>query len=143
MEKLWIALSEKLSTDATLISMTGYTTSTNTIKRSNTIDDIAFSSTVTEAVTFGQWTKIRISPATTDPLKNVTFLVVCWSKKNDLKAMQLADYLEILLDGVDLSNADIQNFYSEYDDFTSPPFYEKDENIWRVDLRFRFVVALK
>ena len=143
MEKLWTALWNKLSGDATLISMTGYTTTTKSIKRSNTTTNILFSTTVTKAVTFNEWTDVRADRSSTSPIRDVTFLLVCWSKKNDLECVQLKDYLITLLDGADISDASVLNYHSEYDDFASPPYYDKEELAWRIDVRFRFKCALK
>lgn len=142
MKDLWIALLEYLIADSTLVSMTGYTTSTNTISRSNSIEEIKFSDTVTRAVTFQQWTDTRTSESATDNMKDITVLFVCYSKSGDLEAIELSDYLQTLLEGVSLTNSDIHNYYSAFDDFVSPPYYDKDEQVWRVDLRFRFKVAL-
>lgn len=142
MEKLWSAIWDKLSNDATLITMTGYTTATRSIKRGNSSKKIAFSDTVLRAVTFQQWTNVRYMKTSTAPIRDITVLFSCWSKKNDLQCVQLRDYLMTLLDGVDLSNADMFNYYSEYDDFSPPPYYDKDEKSWRIDLRFRFRVIL-
>ena len=143
MEKLIKALWTKLSTDTILKSMTGYSTTTKTIKRANTTTDIKFSDTVTRAVTFELWTDVRTTRSSTCPMRDITFMLVCWSKKNDLECIQLKDYLITLLDGADLTNTDIKNWHSEYDDFVSPCYFDKEELAWRCDIRFRFKVALK
>lgn len=143
MEKLWQSLWNKLSTDTTLISMTGYTTTTKTIKRGNTTSNILFSTTVTRAVTFQEWTDVRTERSSTCPMRDITFLLVCWGKKNDLECVQLKDYLITLLDGADLSDTNILNYHTEFDDFCSPPYFDKEELAWRIDLRFRMKVVLK
>ena len=144
MEDLWKALWLKLSTDPTLIIMTKYTTTTKTIKRSNTTSEIIFNNTtgVTRAVTFGEWSDVRNTRSGNEGLRDITFMVVCWSKYNDLQCVQLKDYLITLLDEVNLTNSDLHNAYSEYDDYSSPPYYEDTEKAWRIDLRFRFICKL-
>jgi len=143
MKELWQALWVKLTGDTTLKSMVDYSTSTRTIKRGNTLLNIVFSSSVTRAVTFYEWTDVRSERSSTAPIRDVTFMIVCWSKNGDLEAVELKDYLITLLDGADISDADILNYHSEYDDFSTPPYYDKEEQAWRIDLRFRFRVALK
>jgi len=142
-EDLLKAVWVKLSTDATLITMTGYTTTTKTIKRANTTTDIKFSTTISKAVTFQEWTDVRTSKTSTGNMHDITYMFVCWSNKNDLECIQLKDYLLTLLNGVDLTNSDIKNYYSEYDDFCTPAYYDKEELAWRIDCRFRFKVVLK
>lgn len=143
MKKLWIALTNKLRGDTTLVSMTGYTSATNTIKRANSLENIVFSETVTRAVTFQEWTDVRTSKSSTDDMRDITMMLVCWSKTGDLEAVELKDYLISLLDGADISDANLLNYYSEYDDFSSAPYYDADEQAWRIDIRFRFKVVEK
>lgn len=143
MEKLWNALFTKLTNDATLISMVDYSISTNTIKRGNSSENINFSEDVTRAVTFQEWTDAKSSKSSTGKMRDITFMLVCWSKNGDLEAVQLKDYLISLLDDSDISDANIKNYFTEYDDFSSPPYYDNDEQCYRIDLRFRFKVVLK
>ena len=144
MEKLWEALWNKLTNDATLVSMTKYTTTTKTIKESNNTNSIKFNITsgVTRAVTYGEWTDVRNTRAGNEGLRDITFMLVCWSKINTLECVQLKDYLITLLDEVNLTNTEVHNPYSEYDDFCTPPYWDKEENMWRIDLRFRFICKL-
>lgn len=142
MELLWEAIWNKLINDNDLISMTGYTTTTKTIKRGNSTEKIKFSETVTRAVTFQEWTNVRSNRSSTSKIEDVTFLFVCWGKQNDKEVASLTDYLKVLLDGCDLTNASLRNLHSEYDDFTSPCYYDSNELCWRCDIRFRFKCAL-
>ena len=75
MEDLWKALWAKLSGDATLVSMVGYTTTTKTIKRSNNTRSIAFTNLVTRAVTFGEWADARLNRSSTSGLRNISFMI--------------------------------------------------------------------
>jgi hypothetical protein len=142
MEKFWEALYVRLSNDPTLCIMTGHTASLPMIKRGYSTENIKFSEIRTRAVTFQQWTDIRSNRSSTSPLRDITILFVCWGKKNDKEVCSLKDYLITLLDGCDLSNASLKNYHSEYDDFCSPPYYDKEELAWRMDIRFRFKVVL-
>ena len=142
MKDLWTALWEYLIADSTLVSMTGYTSSTYSIKRADDVEKVRYSSTVTRAVVFGQWTDTRTSKSSTNNMKDITVLFSCYSKQSGLKAIELSDYLQVLLSEVRLTNSDINNYYSEFDDFVSAPYYDDKEQVWRVDCRFRFKVSL-
>jgi len=143
MQALWTAIWNKLSNDSTLVSLINYTSSTNTLKRGNSCKKISFSTTKPEAVTFQEWTDVRTNKTSNDGMRDITVLFVCWSKRSDSKSDILADYLITLLDGVDISSDDLLNYYSDYDDFRSSPYYDDDEKAWRIDIRFRFKVVLK
>ena len=142
MKDLWTAIFQKMVNDTTLVSMTSYTINTNTIKRGNSLHDIQFSSTVNRAVTFQQWTDTRSSRSSTNNMKDITVLFSCYSKKGDIQCIELSDYLQTLFNECSLTNASINNFYSEFDDFVTAPYYDKDEQVWRIDLRFRFKVSI-
>jgi hypothetical protein len=142
MELLWESLYSFLTSDSILLLMTGHTSEYEMIKRGNSASEIPFSGTRTRAICFQEWTDVRINKSATSNIRDITFLFCCFGKQNDKEVCSLKDYLIILLDGANLTNVNVKNFYTQYDDFSSPPYFEKAEHVWRIDLRFRCTVKL-
>jgi hypothetical protein len=82
-----------------------------------------------------------------DP-QNITLLFSCYAKDDSSLSfgggtlvIEIGEQLKALLHGADLGTTDLHCFSALFDDWQSPVTYDAATQEWRLDLRFRFVVA--
>jgi len=70
-------------------------------------------------------------------------MISSYSRKNDYYADVVNERIIIILDGVKITNDDLLCYHSEWDGFATPTYWDEESNAWRIDSRFRFIVAKK
>ena len=142
MTLIWKALYDKLVGDATLVDLLKHTSNFLMIQRGINAQKIPFSETRTEGVTFREWTSKKEGKGETN-LRDITIMISSYSRKNDYYADVVNERIIIILDGVKITNDDLLCYHSEWDGFATPTYWDEESNAWRIDSRFRFIVAKK
>lgn len=135
---VWTMIYTCLIGDATLIAALGHTSANPHIGRQSQRKHLA-----DPCITFGQQVSGQVvfndQPRILS-LRNIFFQLSAYSENSDVEAMELIDLVLEAIVGEVLSNSGYRTNPIEWDNFTSPPYYDENEEAYRQDTRIKVIV---
>jgi hypothetical protein len=139
MKEVWKAIYDKLTADTLLVNMLGHDTEHKMIQRGYNLEELGFDNNHTGGVLYRQWTGVPIALGVN--IKNFTFIIVCLSKESDIQATDIAERIIEVLDGANLSAPGGYFYECIWDSYDSGVYFNKDDDAWSEDLRFRITAT--